>query len=143
MDNAQAFAEQAHIVTPYSALIALINQQQMEELRRQSESERRYQESPVVSQPAPEEGWFNLSPTDQFAPLSGRGILNPFGVQILNLDSSREKAPGVYGGFSGSAFSFFPLGNLFIIANILLLVIGTTAYLVISIRKTKKTPKAQ
>lgn len=141
LDQAHAFTEQAHIVTPYSSLIALVNQQQIDELKRQSQDERRYKEGALRT--APTTGpIMDIAPSGQFESLAP-GVFGP-SLQILNLDTS--SGPGIStlggaqfsngGGFSG--LGVFSLRGLFIVVNGFLLVIGTTVFLILSIKKRKK-----
>jgi putative PEP-CTERM system integral membrane protein len=148
LDASHLFAEEAHIVTPYSSLLALVNQQQINELKRESQSSRRYQESALRTQPTP-------------APLfeSSRGIFNPsFGalnkmgggtdILQLNITPFNDAPSGQFtnggGGFGPSlGFGLFPLGSLFFIANVLLLLAGTSVFLIFSLRKSKKSNEKQ
>jgi hypothetical protein len=137
LDKTHAFAEQAHIISPYSSLIALVNQQQMEELKRQSRTERRYEESAMRTGQPIGGPVFDLAPPAAFERLGG--IFNPpLILELGPMDGRGAPAPGAaFAG--GGGLSIFPLGSLFIIANIGLFAIGTTVFVIYSLKKRKKT----
>ncbi len=163
LDAANTFAKSAHIVSPYSSMIALVNQQQMEELRRNSQESTRYEEgttaeitrgirNPVtIGIDSPNAGVTDFG-SNMGKILNPLGSVNSFKMQIPSSgyegnssgfmiggspDATGYGSKGV--GFGGSLLSGrSALLSLFIIANVLL--VGTSL-LVFGIKRIVKRKK--
>jgi hypothetical protein len=134
-----AYATRNSIVTPYSSMIALVNEQQMQNLKRQAQSYDRYQEQTRNTfnfiEPAP-------------IPLRGGGLGSTFfGADIQNLEMAPQSEairnfalPG--GGFAAqqsSGLGLFSSGllSVFIIANGFLVSIGVIVFVIKKVRSKK------
>lgn len=135
LDAANDFASRTRIISPFSSLLSLVNQRQLEELERQSRSYQRYRESVPRSLPGS---------TPIF---DGAGRIQPLFGRITNIPMfNGGGGSGVTGGVALQAMdgggaiggSLFSLAGLFIAANITLFIGGATIFLIYSIRKSKK-----
>jgi putative PEP-CTERM system integral membrane protein len=139
LDSLNAYATRNSIVTPYSSMIALVNEQQMQNLKRQAQSYDRYQEQTRNTfnfiEPAP-------------IPLRGGGLGSTFfGADIQNLEMAPQSEairnfalPG--GGFAAqqsSGLGLFSSGllSVFIIANGFLVSIGVIVFVIKKVRSKK------
>lgn len=147
LDVAHAFAKRTHLVTPYSSLLALVNDQQRQMLEQESQQYDRYEESQNT-------GSLQLgsieSPLMRSA-LPGGGIMSPWlGMDITNLElpdpaSERSMSPGIGGigsdgmslGMPASSYTRITslprlLPSLFILVNVLIFGVGGSAYAISS-----------
>lgn len=130
LDRAHKFAVNNHIVTPYSSLIALVNETQRQNLERDSQSYDRYEDTafPIpIPPPMSGEGMF-ISPQ----------IFSP-GISNLKFPTGYEKS-GVGGPPSNLRVSSF--GNLaggyiglFIILNVIVFGIGIFILILVKIKR--------
>lgn len=145
LDQLNEFADAAQVVTPYSSLIALVNELQMQQLENWKQAYNRYQDQPVTGNI----GITPFMPVEQpiFDTFRGPGMVNPFGVDLLQTDlkgisggSGAVGAPSMmalegggssFGGGGGSS----GVGLLFILVNGVLLAGGMGWFLVKILRK--------
>ncbi|MFA5024958.1 MAG: VIT domain-containing protein [Candidatus Shapirobacteria bacterium] len=127
MDELNSISEKSNIVSPYSSLIALVNEQQFDRLNDNINSYDRYQDSSPVE-------------NNQRSPIFGNMILSP--SSSLNKSSSLMMGSNLES--SGDGFS--PLSSLsiggsssifFVIFSIVISGIGFVFYLFSAIRKKK------
>ncbi len=152
LDATNNFALQANLVTPYSSLLALVNETQRNWLQRESQSYNRYEEQPP--QPTPVPIFREFESSDVFSPSIGIGN-SLFGTSMKSAPAPLMMGGGggEFGGVSGGgleiptttvqAFSITSvgefMGGLFIAVNVLLLGGGFLVYLIIHLKNRKKT----
>ncbi len=136
LDNTNSFAGKNNIVTPYSSLIALVNEEQRRELERQAQNYNRYEEDkPVSFNPRPILGPMFLE----------RGMSTP--LDIVNPSMSQMKIGGGGGGMLGSISPNTGIGfaspflGLFIGLNILLVGLGILLFVILNVKKLLASKK--
>lgn len=143
LDEYNNFAKRGNFVTPYSSLIALVNDLQRANLDKQEQSYSRYDENNYNTQ---RPGDIVISRPESLRITSPNLFFNPLGIDTFSLKS--PETFGITGG-SGSLGSFNPASNflsLFIPINLLLvglsLLFFVASFIVKSISRLrkKKTP---
>jgi hypothetical protein len=142
LDQLHALAKDAGIVSPTSSLLALVNDQQRQELERQSQQANRYEtQDQVVFQRG--------TPGAGLGPFSGGIISNPFGVNFESM-SLPNSSRGVTGGggvglaspmmnsssFGSSPSTASPIG-LFILITVIVFMIGASKSTIQRLKKKK------
>lgn len=145
LDTLHKFALANTVVTPYSSLIALVNERQLQNLQQQAQNMDRYKElapsstptsriiNPMLDGVSPFGGMqqLNISPGGQFEGVTGGG--GPFGAiaqpGMMALDGG---GGGGGGGLGFSGFSFIILANLIILGG------GLTVLIVLKLKKSFK-----
>lgn len=139
LDAANTFAVKTHIISPYSSLIALVNETQKQNLERESYNYDRYQEE--TQMPTPISNPVFESPMfDTMGPLMGSSLKSALvptiggGGGTLNIPS-----PAIGGGGGLDLFGVgllgFDLPFLFIGFTAVVFIAGLTYYLILIIRK--------
>lgn len=139
LDTLNKFAQANSVVTPYSSLIALVNERQLQNLQQQAQNMDRYKEtaSPTTSGPifnpmmgaSPFSGMqrLNINPGGSFDGVGGGGI-GPLGAP----------APGIT-AFNGGGGEFgFSGFSLLIMINFVILGGGLTVFFILKLKKSFK-----
>jgi hypothetical protein len=141
LDEINKFAVKANLVSPYSSLIALVNEQQQLTLDQLSQDYNRYQDQQLTQQTQPTP---IFSPLNEFQPLKSSsgifgGLMQP---QLMEMDLGGGGSTGVmtnpmmapsearFGVSGGGIMSGVSGSSLFVMANVILLVFGLGFYLV-------------
>src|SRR3989344_1435131 len=129
LDKLHQFAIAANIATPYSSFISLVNEQQLQQLKDQSQFYNRFQDQALRENIAPQ-------PIPLEPPMRTFDITAPGGSMFgapLKTQNFELGTPSLMADCGGS--SFLPSLSLFVIANAVLLAIGLTIYLLKLLRK--------
>jgi len=140
LDNLHSFSAKANLVSPYSSLLALVNEQQVQTLERFEEDYNRYQDASLTEQFTPQPIRLGGLPMMQPMMDSRSG---PFGIISNPLMESQKVTLAVPGGNSVAAPTFSALSNysslpIFLIINGVLLVTGLFVYLLKLLRTKNK-----
>lgn len=136
MDQLNLMSEKSNIVSPYSSLIALVNEQQIDRLKDNINNYDRYRDTDIITnnpRPIIDQPLFELSPSSQFK-IGSRGMMSLSPSIDIN----------TYGGGQGewSALSNLSFSNIiptiaFIIPSFIIIAIGFVFYLITVVRKKK------
>ena len=150
LDATNNFAKLANMVTPYSSLLALVNQTQRDWLEQESQSYNRYQDETLQTSPQPD--WLTDGPIR--SPSLGLGDAF-FGMEMREFSSPAPSTGGggSFGAVSGpsslslpdspiQSFRITSIGEFipafFILANLLLLGGGFLVYIIFRLLKRHK-----
>lgn len=135
MDQLNLAAKKVGIASPYSSLIALVNEQQLDRLDSESDQYNRYQDQ-VITENLNNPPTFRTDDIMLMPQSSGGGFFSS-SPSILNLEMG---APS-YGGGTYSGNNFQPLsslsggGSIFILFSILVFGVGFVVFLLRSLKK--------
>lgn len=160
MDAMDTFARENRVVTPFSSLLALVNQQQLDELARQLTRTNRYQERPITEnqsrnvQPVPQPIMFEepmffestgpslfgadlLMPSAQFE--GGLSSGDMIGGSVGNTVIGAAPVGYSSGGFLTGVFGLGGIVGLIVWPTVIILIVGTGSVLYTAFRKQRSS----